>query len=162
MSMQPAARQPGTRPVFWPGPSTTRPVWCPSQPGPIDQAVLGLPDTPAGRHVPARQKKQARSRPGSRCGGITAKGRPSPRARSVTCSSPQSPRDSLRSSARRSLPILHQRRTVATVVAGSPSSTGEISSLALSSLRHWSEAHREFATARPQSVTLIPFPSPHR
>jgi hypothetical protein len=83
-------------------------------------------------------------------------------SRSVTCSSPQSPRDSLRSSARRSLPILRQRRTVAIAVAGSPSSTGEISSLALSSLRHWSEAHREFATARPQSVTLIPFPSPHR
>jgi hypothetical protein len=81
---------------------------------------------------------------------------------SVTCSSPQSPRDSLRSSARRSLPILRQRRTVATAVAGSPSSIGEISSLALSSLRHWSEAHREFATARPQSVTLIPFPSPHQ
>jgi hypothetical protein len=65
--MQPVARQPGTRPGFLARPKhgTARLVSCPCQPGPVDQAVLGLPDTPAGRHGPARQEKQARSRPGS-------------------------------------------------------------------------------------------------
>jgi hypothetical protein len=60
--MQPRARQPGTRPVFLARPkhSPTRLDACPARPGPSNQAVPGLPATPAGRPGPP---KNGRHRP---------------------------------------------------------------------------------------------------
>jgi hypothetical protein len=68
MSMQPRARQPGTRPVFLARPKhgLARLDACPGRPRPSNQAVPGLPATPAGRHGPAHLKTAGTDRPGAR------------------------------------------------------------------------------------------------
>jgi hypothetical protein len=63
--MQPRARHPGTRPVFLARPKhgLARLDACPGRPRPSNEAVFGLPATPAGRHGPARLKTTGTDRP---------------------------------------------------------------------------------------------------
>jgi hypothetical protein len=117
MSMQPTARQSGTRPGFLARPKhgTARLDSCPGRPGPINQAVPGLPAVPAGRHGPPRQKTTGTDRPSNRERGHKP-GLPLPlghfAVRSLSASSsPQSIRSLSRSALRAAPPPAAHRGT---------------------------------------------------